>query len=231
MEKNYKIKTRAFLSILMIFSLLIIIPFESKVAYSANGLTKQSDVVATCAPPVNVKDSLVLSVVLMCIPGILEKMNELRQNKCFVARCAYDAVRYELDPNFCYEQDAYRTCKFIVGEIFALPPMHLLEYYRSAISELIANPVGLLYSTAMKEARDIVNFSCKESDGIASCDVVSNPVFAASVYFTAATDLLGVTQTLMEMFENGFDFFTQNDNYCENIGDIRTELEKVLKYS
>ncbi len=230
MINNKKINS-IILSIFIIFSFFFIFPVKMIYAdtqeFQSIGLKKEQ-VINTCAPPVNVKDSLVLSIVMMCLPGILEKMNEHRQNKCLTAKCAYEAVINELDPQFCYDQDAYRTCKFIVGEIFALPPMHLLEYYRNLMAQVIANPIGYAYSAAVIGARGYITGSCRAP---LLCDAFSNIPIGYSVALVVITDTASIIQTAMEIFENGFNFFTQRVNYCEGMDEIKLELEKVKEYS
>lgn len=176
----------------------------------------------------NVKSSLILSIVTLCLPGILEKGMEWKHNKCFAAKCYYDAVLQGLDPQFCVAQDNYRTCKYLVGELFALPPMAMLEYFRQAIADVLANPVGLLWSIGVKESRKIVFANCKASP--ATCSVGENPMYGVAAGFLIVTDALAVYQNLMGMFENGFSFLeSESEGPCDGIDEIKAEMEAIIK--
>lgn len=173
--------------------------------------------------PVNVKNSLVLSIVTMCFAGILEKTEQWRQIKCQAIVCHYEAVKNGLDPSFCTEQESFMTCSYIVGEVFAIPPMSILEYYRGAIADLLANPVGIIWGATAKAARASLQV-CTAGVG---CTAATHGVQAI---FLAVTDISGVIQTVQDMLNNGFFGLLDSDeqDYCAQVGDIRSEMEDIL---
>jgi len=221
-----------FLANIMLFlvlSLTLLSPLHAAEQAPAlpGSLQSRDSIQQTCGGPINVKDSLVLSTVTLCLPGILEKTNEFKQNKCEKAVCYYEAVKNNLDPSFCEKQYAYRTCTYIVGEIFAIPPMAMLEYWRNMIAQVLANPVGYLYSAAVKYARKDIAASCTNP---VTCNVVKNPKLGASVVLVLVTDVASLAQYFKDLIDNGLDTFKLNSNpdYCEQLGDIREEMEKIL---
>lgn len=177
----------------------------------------------------NVKDSLVLSIVTLCLPGILEKGMEWRENKCFAAKCYYNAVSNGLDPSFCVAQDDYRTCKYIVGELFALPPMAILEYFKQMITNILANPVGILWSAATKVSRLTVYGSCGPASTGIMCQAAMNMPYGLATGILVVTDAISIVNIIMDIFENGiFSTFDGEEDMCEGIDDIREEMEQIL---
>lgn len=222
--------------IYLIISLMFLVPMN--ISFAADGekdfLTGQhsvNEVSGTCSPaaPTNVKDSWILSVVMMCLPGVLEKTMEWQEIECDQVVCSYEAVKNNLDPTFCKKEASYKTCTFIMGEIFAMPPMAILEYFRSLIANLLANPIGMAWGMSARIARQSVDAACGVgTDGkIAGTCTSENVGF--QVVFLAITDIAAMVQTFSDMMENGFNFFDDNDeSSCEQLGDIRDELEGLV---
>ena len=153
----------------LIVSLCFIIPMNFGMVSGAVGESDahREDVATACSidPPVDIKDSLILSIVMMCIPGILEKLMEWKEIKCEMAVCSYEAVKNNLDPAFCTKQGSYKTCKYIMGEVFAMPPLAILEYLRDLIAAVLANPAGYLYSFFIQHRKT-------PQIGVDSCPVI-----------------------------------------------------------
>lgn len=211
-------KLRSFALLWLTLSLIFIIPLNIQ-NVSAINVEQASN--SFCGGPVEIRNSLVLSIVTLCLPGILEKTYEWKQIKCETIKCSYEAVKNDLDPSFCKKQDSYKTCKYIIGEAFAIPPMAILEYWRNAISQAIANPVGIAWGIGVKAIRYYFE---------------GKPFFAAPVdgvlaLILAVTDITAIAQQIMEIFEEGFFPPLSPDDMCEGIDDIKAELEEVVKYS
>lgn len=217
-----------YLVLVLAISFAFVFPLNSGAVYGA-AFTTQEEVYSVCGgPPGDVKSSLVLSIVTMCLPGILEKTNQWKQIKCQEIECTYEAVKNGLDPSFCEKQKAYGTCKYIVSEVFALPGFSMLEYWRNTLNQLLANPVGILWSVGAKLARKTVG-TCQLPGSTFACN---SQIIGGSALFLAVTDVLGVVQTLKQMFENGlfnFDFLSGgSDSQCERVQEIREEMAEIL---
>lgn len=174
----------------------------------------------TCGAPTNVKDSLIMSIVTICIPGILEKVKEWKEISCEAAVCKYSAIKAGIDPSFCEKQKEYKFCKFVWGELFVIPPLSIIEMYKDMLKELIANPVGLLYGLAASTGRKYLT-TCA-----GSCSPYGVIAVASGLFIV---DVTGTIQTIKDMFENGFDGGKVQQNYCEQAREIKVELEEIVK--
>lgn len=239
-KMNFKILNGVSLAIFFILSILIMpVNFgyaadpkvdNSPKAWTASSESFQSvinpssktvdNIDNTCGTPVNVKDSLIMSVVTICIPGILEKVKDWKEISCEAAVCKYNAIKSGIDPSFCEKQKEYKFCKFIWGEVFSVPPLTIIEMYKDMIKELIANPVGILYGVATKAARSYLT-TC----GTACPSYVTVPTAG----FIFIVDVTGTIQTLQDLIENGFDGGKNNQNFCEQARDIKIELEEIIE--
>lgn len=220
----------------LVISLMFIVPINISYADDDGSILGGSDktiddVSSTCslAPPVDVKSSLILSIVMMCLPGILEKTMEWKEIKCDKVVCSYEAVKNNLDPTFCKKEAAYKTCDYIMGEVFALPPMAILDYLRDLIAGLLANPIGMAYGIAVKLARESVSNACTWDSGAGSTTgVCDSRTVGPQAIILAVNDILAMVQTFKEMMENGFNFFESEESSCEQMSEIREELEGLV---
>ena len=217
MIKNTKVS----FMILLALSMTFIFPAMIAENVNANQIIERRQASADLCGPVNVRESLVLSIVSMCLGGVLEKANEWKQIKCRAVVCQYEAVKNNLDPTFCKDQEAFLTCSYIVGEAFAIPPMSILEYYREAIARVLANPVGVLWGAGARVARNSIQ-ACSTAG---NCD---SRIFGAQAIFLAVTDIAGVAQTISQLLENGFNLGGNQQDYCEQLPDIKKEMQEIL---
>jgi len=217
-KKNIKI----IWSFWIIISLVFLIPLNMGTTYGAT----QGEVQNSVCGSTNVKSSIILSIVTMCLPGILEKTYEYKQIKCEAAKCYYNAVKSGLDPSFCSQHEAYKTCTYIVGEAFAIPPMSILEYWRGAIANALANPIGLLWSGTAIVARKTVTAGCSVTPN--TCTFGTNPAYMSATVFLVVTDSMALIQQFKDMFENGFTKRFETNDKCEGIPEIKAEMEKIL---
>ncbi len=212
--------------IYLILSLMIIIPFQISNVSAGSIVTKKEANSACFGNPLeNPKNSLVLSVLTLCLPGILEKINDYQQIRCQEIVCQYEAVKIGVDPTFCAKQKGYQTCTQITGEIFNLPFLNTIKMIKDAISNLLSNPNpgGLLWSIGAIAARKYVTAACTTST--IAC---KSPFVGTSAIFLAVTDLLAVAQILSDIMENGL--FGDDDNpYCDDVDNIVSELEQITK--
>ncbi len=93
---------------------------------------------------VTVKDSLVLSLLCLCLPGIIYNLDKWRQVDCFKSVCLHDYVKLEGYPeSFCEEMHGYLLCTFILGQVFALLPF--VKFFDSVIQivlDVITDPAA-----------------------------------------------------------------------------------------
>ena len=92
----------------------------------------------------NPKDSLVVSVLTGCIPGIIHNLDKWRQVQCMYAHCLQEGVKQQGLPVIaCEDQKDYAECKYIAGEIFnAIPFTAFINYYAKLVKSALSDPLS-----------------------------------------------------------------------------------------
>lgn len=209
----------------LIVSLVFIIPMNSSVIF-AFGKEKAQDAQNMCSggnPLSNPKDSLILSIVTLCLPGILEKVEDYKQIKYQTIQCYYNSLKYHEHPaSMCDAQEGYRVCKYVVGELFALPPFAFLEMIKNSIADVLANPSGLLIGATHYGLKSVVK----------SCEATMCPGtpanWIASTTLTAY-DITDAYQTITETIENAPWSDANRQDYSSGIDNIKKKMEKIVK--
>lgn len=213
----------------LVFSIMFLFPMSISQVNAAQGISATEVGNLNLCPQVNIKDSLIMSVVTMCLGGILEKTYEWREIQCQSVVCKYEAVKYGLDPAFCEDQQSYLTCSYIVGEVFAFPPLNVLDYFREAIAGILANPVGVLWGATVKLSRLTVTSACFVANPGILCNVAENIPIGPAVVVVVIADTAYVIQTILDIFENGFSFLdSESGSACEQIPDIKKEMQEIM---
>lgn len=94
----------------------------------------------------NIKESLVLSVATLCVPGIIYNLDKYRQIQCRYAVCLKRDVSESGVPiSVCDDEKAYLTCLFVWTQAFALVPYSkILGQYVNMAKDILSNPFALL---------------------------------------------------------------------------------------
>lgn len=224
-SNNQKV-IRMFSMLFLTLSLLFVLPInfgyaaDSSIPSSIKPSPKTvNEAKNTCGIATNVKDSLIMSIATICIPGILEKVKEWNEVSCEEVVCKYESIKAGIDPSYCEDQKEYKFCKFVWGELFLVPPLTIIEMVKDMIKELIANPIGILYGAGTKAARSYLTTCAPSCTSYTTIPVAG---------FLFVVDVTGTYQTLKEMFENGFDGNKVEQNFCEQARDIRDEMETIV---
>ena len=169
---------------------------------------------ATIWPPV--KDSLILSLMCLCLPGIIYNLEKKRQIDCFKAVCLYDMVKTNGYPiNFCEEMHGYMTCMFVMGEIFALIPfVNFFDKLIDMVVTWISDPVALF----TQAIGGICETACPTPDSPYSY-ILCSLWKTTSVIMEA---IAAVKQMTDKEAEFGKPPGTQ---YCERMEEIKDEME------
>jgi hypothetical protein len=80
---------------------------------------------STVTGRLNPKDSIVISVLTLCLPGIVYNLNKLREIECQYVLCLKSTAG-GVPIEECERMKEYLKCKFIWGEIFQFVPFALL---------------------------------------------------------------------------------------------------------
>ncbi len=92
----------------------------------------------------SLQDNLVLSVVGLCLPGVVLNLNKLRQIDCRYVACLQNDVKSGVATvEACRELRDYQECKYIWGEVFQfIPLVGFVDYVANLIKSLITDPIG-----------------------------------------------------------------------------------------
>lgn len=164
---------------------------------------------------VDVKNSIILSTVCLCLPGIIYNLEKLRQIQCFKATCYYDKVREEGYPtSFCEGMYGYLLCQYAVGQVFSLLPfVQFFDKAMNIVVDLITNPVALFTL--------VIGGICTET--CPSLQKQSEAFFACAIFKTIAT--AGEAWASFAAMSEAEDMFSPVGNqYCERMQEIKDEI-------
>ncbi len=130
----------------------------------------------------NVKDSLVTSVGCLCLPGIIENWEKLRQIKCQYAKCLIDDLpNLGVNKADCSSEKSFAECAFVVGEVWNLIPFtNFIDSVTTRIGEIISDPIKIVSAFAGLKCRDYC--SQKPSTGYTVCAGLRTIALAGEAY-------------------------------------------------
>jgi len=103
----------------------------------------------------NPSSSLVLSMLYLCLPGVIYNLQKARTIDCIYINCL-EMVEQGMPISLCTSQRSYAYCKFVWGEIFNLIP------FASAISAICKNILKAL-SHPYEFVGFAVNMACSDN--------------------------------------------------------------------
>ena len=148
-------------------------------------------------------DNLVLSVIGLCLPGVIKNLNKMRQIDCVYLDCLQTSVAQgTATMEACREIRDYMECKYVWGEVFQfLPLVGAVDQLLGILKSLITDPIGV--------ARFVLVWACAlicpvGPAGTAICNAVSILIFLLD---TVNTIISGINQ---------IDVNTEGD-YCARV--------------
>ncbi|MBN2880620.1 hypothetical protein JXM83_01080 [Candidatus Woesearchaeota archaeon] len=150
------------------------------------------------------KNSFIASVSCACLPGIIERLQELRQIECNYMTCLQEKATMGLSVSSCRVDRAQFTCKYWSGELMALGPMRVVDAYINSIADSIsqlaidASPAAVISGLVMKVTCAVWNKETPSSAFIKGVDTVMCKVPAAVSNAKQTVDLFN--STLSSMF-------------------------------
>ena len=146
------------------------------------------------------ENSLVLSTLTLCIPGIIFNLQKLRQVYCIKADCYKNKVPKGMPPKACQDLQAYQTCKYVTGELFQLIPLAgLVNYVDSLIKRMISDPFALVDTS--------LNLVCHTQ-------IITDTPPAS---LCLVHDLFGMTADVYQDLSGLGESWSIKGDYCENI--------------
>jgi len=95
------------------------------------------------------KDSLILSIGTLCIPGIIFNLQKYRKIQCAYVSCLKKQVPTGTPMSLCEYYKDYSTCQFWWGEIFSVIPFAKgLQNAVKSIYNALSHPVSLIFGFA-----------------------------------------------------------------------------------
>jgi hypothetical protein len=175
------------------------------------------DVAGTGLLDLDVKNSLILSILCLCLPGIIYNLDKLRQIYCFKAVCLHDDVKLSgYPPSMCDEMYGYMMCAFVVGEIFSLIPFAaFFDQLISMVLDFITNPIAL-FLTAL-------GWVCTETCYSIDTAPVGYTFCALLKTVSTVSEAIAAWKTYQK---NKDAFGSVGNNWCDRMEDIEDEMEE-----
>ncbi|MBT4538752.1 hypothetical protein HOC32_00540 [Candidatus Woesearchaeota archaeon] len=103
------------------------------------------------APARDIKENLYLSALGLCVPGIIENMEELRQIKCRTLYCYEEEVPANIATiDSCDKLESLLKCKFFYGELwYILPFSQAWDNIWSSLQRAIADPLAVAHTVSL----------------------------------------------------------------------------------
>ncbi len=179
------------------------------------GLGRASEEAGISLMP-NIKDSLILSIICFCLPGIVYNLEKLRQINCFKAVCLHDYVKEQgYTTEFCDEMHGYLTCMFVYGELFSLLPFAaFFDKLVDMAVTFISDPIAL-FTVALGA---VCETTCPEEGSVTYA--------LCALYKTTAVimeSIAAVKQATDKKNEFGK---PPNTQYCDRMEKIKEEMKK-----
>jgi len=90
-------------------------------------------------------NSLIVSVMSLCLPGIVYNLEKWAAVDCEYLRCLKFDVPGGFPPQECQRDHSYQKCKFIVGEIFnAIPYTAVYQGVMQEVGNVLSNPWAMI---------------------------------------------------------------------------------------
>lgn len=128
----------------------------------------------------DIQNSLILSALYLCLPGIIYNLQKARAIDCVYINCLED-VEEGMPIGLCTSQRAYAYCKFVYGEIFHLVP------FASAISTIGQNVLK-----ALSHPLEMIGFV-----GSTACDVYCSNPAVDGCWACSVAEFLSMTMSVL----------------------------------
>ncbi|MEM4637921.1 MAG: hypothetical protein QXK76_02780 [Candidatus Woesearchaeota archaeon] len=120
----------------------------------------------------DLKNSMVMSALKLCVPGIVYNLNKYRQIDCEYLECLKVYSASGLDVSQCEVMKSSKVCSIIVGEAFELPYIRVFKNIFSNAADVLRLSFGKGFVAILKKISE--SDICKDvsSDGaIFSCNI------------------------------------------------------------
>lgn len=119
----------------------------------------------------DMKKSITMSVMKLCLPGVIYNMNKYKQMQCEYLQCLKVYSATGLDVSQCEALLSSKTCSIIVGEAFELPFIRIGKNLFSNAGDLIRNSYGYGFAAFMTWVKDSTVCKGEEADSLFLCAI------------------------------------------------------------
>jgi len=159
------------------------------------------------------KKSMLYSILLLCIPGVLYNLKQKRNIDCKYVYCLENqVVEQGMQPYVCEGQKAYATCIFVYGQFYnSMPFSILLQMFASIIRLFAQNPVAVIGM--------ILNYGCKLPPVCAPTGGATlNAACAVTHVISKINALVSAVQAFSGIFSGDiFELEDETTDYCSMV--------------
>jgi hypothetical protein len=149
----------------------------------------------------DLKNSMAMSVMKLCLPGIVYNLNKYQQMQCEYLQCLKLYAATGLDVSQCDVMLASKTCAIYVGEAFELPFVRLGKNLFSNAGDLVRQSYGRGFAALITWVRDNTMCDKPSSAQVMLCHIPEaiqqylstqkKSVRATSLYYEDTRDFCG----------------------------------------
>ena len=90
-------------------------------------------------------ESIIFSLLTLCIPGIVYNLEKARQIDCYYVYCMEKMVPLGTPVYACQSSRALMYCEFVIGQLFAIIPFsQVIKEFGSMASEFFSDPLAAI---------------------------------------------------------------------------------------
>ncbi len=99
----------------------------------------------------DVKNSLLMSMMSRCLPGVIYNLNKWRQVECGYLQCLEDRSASGGSTAVCEEAKGVKLCRQVVGEIFELPFIRTIKNLGQNIQFVANNALPIFFKSFLEQ--------------------------------------------------------------------------------
>jgi hypothetical protein len=111
------------------------------------GLSNNGGVFTAVYGDASLYDNIVISLIGLCLPGVVYNLEKMRQIECTYIKCLGQAASTGVTTvDVCTRSKSYMYCKYILGEVMDVLPLDILTFFADMILGFIKDPLGLVFT-------------------------------------------------------------------------------------
>ncbi len=153
--------------------------------------------------PADMRESLILSTVFLCLPGVVYNIEKYRQIECAYGLCLIQTSALEGPLKACEEMHGLQTCLAVKGEIFnIIPYMATLDNIEAFLKSVFHDPVSFATFFTGTVSCALMGRGKSELNVAAAICKVTNTITNVLNWFT---QMMNTWQKVSVLMEEGID--------------------------